>query len=203
MATSGRERLGILGGTFNPPHIGHLVCALQARAQLDLERVMLLPASMPPHKEVAREPGAAHRLRMCELAAERHPELGVCDLEMRRAGPSYTADTLREIHEHSPGAELTFIAGGDIAHSLPSWREPETVLALARLAVAERAGIRREEVRERLASLPGSERLDFIDVPRLDISSELVRQRLQARLPIRYLVPDAVADYIEQRRLYA
>jgi nicotinate-nucleotide adenylyltransferase len=195
--------LGILGGTFNPPHLAHMVCASEARAQLSLERVVLVPTGVPPHKPMADEPGRMHRLEMCRLAAGRHRDwLEVSAIEVDRDGPSYTVDTLRQIHAARPGDELTFIVGGDVAWSLPSWREPEAILELASVAVAERAGARREEVRARLDGLAGAERIRYIDVPRLDISSSALRRRVREGLPIDFLVADAVADYIEQRRLY-
>ena len=195
--------VGILGGTFNPPHLAHLVCASEARAQLALERVVLIPTGVPPHKPMEQEPGAAHRLEMCRLAADGHRDwLTVSSIEVDRGGPSYTADTLREIHASQPGDELTFIVGGDMAWSLPSWREPEAILGLASVAVAERAGARREEVRTRLDAMAGAARITYIDVPRLDISSSALRRRVREGRPLDYLVPDPVADYIEQRRLY-
>jgi nicotinate-nucleotide adenylyltransferase len=195
--------LGILGGTFNPPHLAHMVCASEARAQLSLERVVLVPTGVPPHKPMEQEPGAMHRLQMCRLAVQGHRDwLTVSSIEVERAGPSYTVDTLREIHETQPGDELTFIVGGDMAWSLPSWRDPEAILELASVAVAERVGARREEVRTRLASLAGASRISYIDVPRLDISSSALRRRVREGRPLDYLVADAVADYIEQRRLY-
>ena len=196
--------VGILGGTFNPPHLAHLVCASEARSQLGLERVVLIPTGVPPHKPMEQEPGAAHRLEMCRLAAGAgRGWLTVSSIEIDRAGPSYTVDTLRQIHASQPGDELTFIVGGDVAWSLPTWREPEAILELACVAVAERAGARREEVRSRLAAMAGSaERISYIDVPRLDISSSALRRRVREGRPIDYLVADPVADYIEQRRLY-
>jgi nicotinate-nucleotide adenylyltransferase len=198
------SRIGILGGTFNPPHIAHLLCASEARAQLELDQVWLMPAGVPPHKPTAEEPGIEHRLAMCRLAAGAHSEwLEVSALEAERNGPSYTVDTLRELHAMSPATELTFIVGGDMAWSLPTWREPEAILELARIAVAERVGARREEVREQLAELAGAgERVVYIDVPRIDISSAALRQRVRAGRPITYLVPDAVSNYIEERSLY-
>jgi nicotinate-nucleotide adenylyltransferase len=197
-------RIGILGGTFNPPHIAHLLCASEARAQLELDQVWLMAAGVPPHKPSADEPGIEHRLAMCRLAAAAHAEwLAVSALEAERDGPSYTVDTLRELNATRPEAELTFIVGGDMAWSLPTWREPEAILSLARIAVAERIGARREEVREQLADLAGaSERVVYIDVPRIDISSAALRQRVHAGRPITYLVPDAVSDYIEEWGLY-
>ncbi|HEY7965732.1 MAG TPA: nicotinate-nucleotide adenylyltransferase [Solirubrobacteraceae bacterium] len=195
--------VGILGGTFNPPHLAHMVCASEARAQLRLDRVVLIPAGVPPHKAVENEPGAEHRLEMCRLAIGPHAEwLSVSSMEIDRDGPSYTVDTLREIHGAAPGDELTFIVGGDMAWSLPSWREPEAILELAAVAVAERAGARREELRTRLAGMDGAHRIRYIDVPRLDISSSALRSRVREGRPIDYLVADGVAEYIEQRRLY-
>ena len=195
--------IGILGGTFNPPHVAHLLCASEARWQLGLDQVLLLPAGVPPHKPMAEDPGIEHRLAMCHLAVRGHEEwLAVSELEAQCSGPSYTVDTLREIHATFPGDELTLIVGGDMAWSLPSWREPEAILELATVAVAERAGARREEVRARLAGMAGAHRITYIDVPRLDISSSALRRRVREGRPIDYLVADAVADYIEQRRLY-
>ena len=195
--------VGILGGTFNPPHLAHMVCASEARAQLSLDLVLLVPTGVPPHKEMEEEPGRAHRLEMCRRAADGHGDwLEVSSIEIDRDGPSYTVDTLGEINATRPGDELTFIVGGDMAWSLPSWHQPETILELAAVAVAERAGARREEVRVRLAGMRGAERIRYIDVPRLDISSSALRRRVREGRPIDYLVPDAVADYIERQGLY-
>lgn len=196
-------RVGILGGTFNPPHLAHLVCASEAASQLRLDRVLLTPVAVPPHKEADNDPGAAVRLELCRLAARGDERLGVCDLEVARGGPSYTVDTLRELHEREPEDHLTFILGGDIALGLPHWREPEAVLGLATLAVAERSGAARGDIVERLdESFPGLAALEFFDMPRVDISSSQIRRRVADGRPIRYLVPDAVADRIDQGRLY-
>jgi nicotinate-nucleotide adenylyltransferase len=193
-------RVGLLGGTFNPPHVAHLVCAQEALVQLALDRVLLVPAGEPPHKEVEADPGVAHRVAMCELAVAGDERLGVSRADAERAGPAYTVDLLREL---GTADELSFIVGGDMAYSLPAWRDPEGVLALARLAVAEREGVRRADIAERLSGLAGvPERIDFFDMPRLDISSSLLRRRAAAGGPLRYLVPDAVAAYIARERLY-
>jgi nicotinate-nucleotide adenylyltransferase len=196
------RRIGILGGTFNPPHLGHLVCAQEAIWQLELDTVVLMPVGVPPHKEAGDDPGPELRLALCEAAAAKDDRLAVSRLEIDRAGPSYTVDTLRGIHATSPGDELTFIVGGDMAASLPEWREPEAILELATLAVAERAGNRRDEISERLRSLRGSDRVRFFSMPRIDISSTDVRDRVRADRPIRYLVPDDVARLIGARGLY-
>ncbi len=196
-------RVGILGGTFNPPHLAHLVCASEAAAQLRLDRVLLTPVAVPPHKEASADPGADVRLELCRLAVAGDERLGVCDVEVVRGGSSYTVDTLRDLHARDPEDHLTFILGGDIALGLPAWHEPEAVLGLATLAVAERAGAPRADVAERLREAFGdlaSPR--FFHMPRIDISSSEIRERVAAGLPIRYLVPDAVADRIEQGGLY-
>jgi nicotinate-nucleotide adenylyltransferase len=196
-------RVGLLGGTFNPPHSGHLVCASEARDQLALDVVRLVPAAVPPHKEVAGDPGVAVRLELCRLAVAGDEHLEVCDIEAGRPGPSFTVDTLRALHDESPGDELTFIVGGDQAHGLPGWREPERVLELARLAVVEREELRRRELLERLSGLRGvPERVAFFTMPRLDVSSTLLRRRVAERRSLRHLVPDAVADRVAALGLY-
>jgi nicotinate-nucleotide adenylyltransferase len=195
-------RLGIFGGTFNPPHLGHLVCAQEAYIQLRLDRVMLMPARIPPHKPVDDEPGVEHRLELCRLAVEGDDRFSVSDLEAQRDGPSYTIDTLRELHNQEPDTELFLIVGGDIAAGLPQWREPEAVLELATLAVARRRGTSRSRVSGALHELRGAERAEFFRMPRIGISSTFVRRRVRARQPIRYIVPDAVDRYIEREGLY-
>ena len=196
-------RLGILGGTFNPPHIGHLVCAQAAYEQLALDRVVLMPAGVPPHKEVAADPGAQARLELCERAVAGDERFAVSRAELDREGRSYTVDTLRTLHDDSPHDDLTFIVGGDMARSLPSWREPDALLALATVAVAERAGAERDEIRRELTALhAATERVIFFDMPRVDISSSLVRERVASGDSIRYLVPDAVADTISENGWY-
>jgi nicotinate-nucleotide adenylyltransferase len=196
-------RVGLLGGTFNPPHIGHLVCAQEALVQLGLDRVLLVPAHVPPHKAVEADPGVTHRVAMCEAAVAADARFGVSRVDADRPAPSYTVDTLRSLHADAPGDELTFIVGGDMAHSLPTWRQPEAVLALAELGVAEREGVRRADVVERLAVLAGAtERVRFFAMPRLDISSSLIRRRAADGGPVRYLVPDAVAAYLDAHGLY-
>jgi nicotinate-nucleotide adenylyltransferase len=196
-------RLGVLGGTFNPPHVGHLICAQEAFDQLGLERVVLMPAGVPPHKQVEADPGAEARYALCRAAVEGDERFEVSRLELDRPGRSFTVDTLRALHDHSPQDDITFIAGGDMARSLPSWREPLAVLSLATLAVAERAADKRDAIAAALTPLDGSERVRFFDMPRVDVSSSLVRERVAAGRPIRYLVPDAVAEAIAQNDWYS
>ena len=162
-----------------------------------------MPVAAPPHKEAAGDPGPQARLAMVEAAIAGDDRFAACDLEIRRGGASYTVDTLRALHATHPGAELTFIVGGDMASSFPTWREPAEVVALARLAVAEREGVARADILERLATIHGAiERVEFFDLPRIDFSSSLVRRRVAAGRPITYLVPERVAEYIAQHGLY-
>ena len=196
-------RIGILGGTFNPPHLGHLVCAQEAYIQLCLTRVMLVPARTPPHKAVEDEPGAGHRLEMCRLAVRGDEErFEVSDLEIRREGPSYTVDTLGELHSRMPDSELFLILGADIAAGLREWHQPERVLSLATVAVAERPGTSHDAVARGLSSVPGGERGRFFDMPEIGISSTMLRKRARTGESTRYLLPDAVRDYIDQHDLY-
>jgi nicotinate-nucleotide adenylyltransferase len=195
-------RVGILGGTFNPPHIGHLASARAALEQLQLGRVVLVPARVPPHKAVECEPGPEHRFEMCRLTAAAGERIEVSRVELDREGPSYTVDTLRWLHEKALDDELTLIVGSDMAVDLPRWRDPEEILRLASLAVAARAGAERETVRRSLAVLRGAERVAFLDMQEVDVSSSLVRERVARGLEIKGLVADGVAEYIEDHGLY-
>jgi len=196
-------RIGILGGTFNPPHLGHLVCGQEAYRELELDRVMLIPARIPPHKSVEEEPGAEHRLELCRLAVRDDDRFEVSALELERDGPSYTVDTLQMLTAHAPNTDFFLIVGGDIAAGLPQWREPERVLELATLAVAKRRGTARGTVERSLDSLRGGERARFFAMPRIGISSTMIRRRVRAGQPIRYFVPDRVEDHIRRHDLYA
>jgi nicotinate-nucleotide adenylyltransferase len=194
--------VGILGGTFNPPHLGHLVCAQEAHAQLGLDRVTWIPTNVPPHKQLQGDPGPGVRLELCERAVAGDDRFDVSAIELERGGPSYTVDTLRALSDQAPEDQLIFIAGGDMARSLPAWREPEQVLALATFAVAERAGAGRRDIADQLGALTAGAEVRFFAMPRIDVSSSDVRRRVAERRPVRYLVPDAVAAAIEERGLY-
>ncbi|MGH2852874.1 MAG: nicotinate (nicotinamide) nucleotide adenylyltransferase [Solirubrobacteraceae bacterium] len=216
-------RVGVLGGTFNPPHRGHVALARHAMQELGLERVWLMPARLSPGKPAEDEPRPVHpehRLEMCRLAAAEVEGVDACALEVERDGPSYTAATLRALHAAHPGIEVTFIMGADVARTLPAWHEAGELPALARFAVALRAGgpriIEAEEVRRALAAAPpepearltGAEpfgrriRMEFLNMPTIDVSSSLVRDRVRAGLPIKGLVEPAVASYLSEHRLY-
>jgi nicotinate-nucleotide adenylyltransferase len=196
-------RVGILGGTFNPPHVGHLVCAQEAYARLGLDLVLFAPVREPPHKAIEADPGCEHRVRLTELAVAGDERFSVSRVDADRPGPSWTVDTLRRLHADAPEQDLTFIVGGDMAYSLPTWREPQAVLELAELGVAEREGVGRADVAEALSALPGAlDRVRFFEMPRIDVSSSYIRRQVTAGRPVRYLVPDAVAEYMRTHDLY-
>lgn len=195
-------RVGIYGGVFNPPHHGHLVAAQEAHRQLELDLVVWVPVGDAPHRTVEDDPGAEARFTMVEMATAVDERFRVSRIELEREGPSYTADTLRELRAREPGADLFLILGGDQGLALPDWHEPEVVLELATVAVFERAASGREAIEQALAGLRGGDRVVFLEMPRIDISSTLVRRRAAAREPIRYLVPDKVAHFIGGQSLY-
>jgi nicotinate-nucleotide adenylyltransferase len=196
-------RLGILGGTFNPPHLGHLVCAQEAHSQLGLDRVLFVPARIPPHKSVEHEPGPEHRLQMCRLAVADDKRFAVSDMELQRDGPSFTVDTLKVLSTQTPQDELVLILGGDIAAGLTEWHEPEQVLGLANVAIAERRGTPRDAVDGTLAELHAGDRARFFEMPRIGVSSTMLRRRVSAGQPIRYFVPNQVEEYIQRHGLYS
>jgi nicotinate-nucleotide adenylyltransferase len=173
--------------------------------------VLLMPAHTPPHKLAGEDPGAEHRLRMCQLAAAAEEGITACGLELERGGPSYTVDTLETVHTLHPHARLTFIVGADTARTFGSWREPRRLLELAELAVATRTGSGRREVLDALAPLApahaGAEvadaRVHFLAMPAIEVSSSSARERVARGQPIDELVGPAVAAYIAEQGLYA
>ena len=164
---------------------------------------MFIPYAEPSHRVLEDDPGPEERFTMCEYAVSADARLAVSRIEIERGGPAYTVDTLRELSRRSSGSdELMVLMGGDQAAALGSWRSPEELLSLAVVGVAERDEWRREEIVERLGSLCSPQRVRFFDMPRVEISSSLVRSRASSGQPIRYLVPDKVANYIGAQSLY-
>jgi nicotinate-nucleotide adenylyltransferase len=192
----------VLGGAFNPPHIGHLVLAHEAAFQLDLERVILVPTGEAPHKRIEPEPGPAVRLEMARRAAAGDELLEVSDLEIREDGPSYTFRTLERLSEQRPGDRIFFLMGADVASQLESWKRPERVLELASLGIAGRPGTTLDEAEAALERLGAPERAETIRMPEIAISSTRIRRRVAQRRPVRYLVPDPVIELIESAGLY-
>jgi len=186
-------RVGIFGGTFDPPHLGHLIAAGDAHALLALDRVLWVPAAEPPHKPAAGRTQPGIRMEMVAAAVAGDERFGVNDLELQRPGPSYTVDTLRQLRDQWPAVDLVLLLGADALRDLPSWREPEEITRLAQLAMLSRRG---DRVRgSRFAALT-------VPVTRIDISATEVRRRVQLGVPIRNLVPDAVRHIINRERLY-
>ena len=197
------QRVGILGGTFDPVHHGHLVAAEEARYQLDLHRVLFVPAGHPPHKPQQRITPAHHRLRMLERAVASNPHLAISPVDLDRPGPSYTVDTLELLRaEWGSDALLFFIQGADLLNDILTWHQPQRLIQLCHLAVVERSGV--DVDLERLEEqLPGlSARIHWLTMPGLDISSRNLRARVSEGRPISYLVPRAVELYIQEQRLY-
>ena len=194
-------RLGVLGGTFDPVHVGHLVLAEEAREQLGLERVLFVPAGQPWRKAGRRISKGEDRLAMLRLATEDNPAFEVSDLEVARPGPSYTGETLASIRAERKDVEIYFIMGEDALADLPNWRDPDRIVELAMLAVARRPSDSPEDRDlELMAIAPGRE--VWLSMPRIDISSSEIRERVRKGLSVRYRVPDAVEVYIHEHKLY-
>jgi nicotinate-nucleotide adenylyltransferase len=195
-------RVGILGGAFNPPHIGHLICAQEALVQLELDRVMFVPVGEAPHRTLDDDPGPEARLEMAELAVADDERFSVSRMEVDREGPSYTSDTLEQLGAESPDDELFLILGGDQAAALASWHEPDKVLERATLVVFERMSWSRNAIGIKIGRLPGAQNVRYLDMPLIQVSSSAIRRRVREGLPIRYLLPDKVVEYIATNELY-
>jgi nicotinate-nucleotide adenylyltransferase len=196
-------RVGILGGAFNPPHIGHLVCAQEAVVQLELDRVLFVPVGVPPHRELDYDPGSEVRLEMVELGVADDERFEASRIELDREGPSYTSDTLEQLRGDAPDDELFLILGGDQAATLASWHEPEKVMERATVAVFERVSWGRNAIGIKIGRLPGAQRVRYLDMPLIQVSSSAIRRRVREGRPIRYLVPEKVASFIEAKGLYS
>jgi nicotinate-nucleotide adenylyltransferase len=195
--------IGVLGSAFNPPHLGHLALAQEALWQLGLAEVLFVPTGEAPHKRIVDDPGKEVRLAMTRLAASEDARFTVSTLETEREGPSYTSETLALLGEEMGDPELVFVMGADAAVGLESWHQPERVVKLARLAVARRGGVSDADVAAVLRSLGASERATMLEMPQFGVSSSAVRERAAAGRPLRYLVPEPVARFIEERGVYS
>ncbi len=198
-----RERIGLFGGTFDPPHLGHLILASEARSQLELTRLLWTVTPDPPHKQDQYVTSLEHRLAMVRLAIEDNPFFELSRVELDRPGPHYTVDTIRILAEQNPNAEIVPVIGGDSLHDLPTWHHPrELVYAAHWVGVMRRPG---EEVNlEKLErELPGiKSKVHYVDAPLLEIASREIRNRVAAGKPFRYYLPNPVYEYIEQHHLY-
>jgi nicotinate-nucleotide adenylyltransferase len=195
--------IGVLGSAFNPPHLGHLALAQEALWQLELSEVVLMPTGDAPHKRIVDDPGREQRLAMTRLAAADDARFSVSTLEVDRDGPSYTYETLELLAGERGDTELVFVMGADAAVGLESWRNPERVVELARIAVAGRSGVSEAEVAATMRSLGADGRATMLEMPQFGVSSSSVRDRAAAGRPLRYLVPESVARFIEEKRVYS
>jgi nicotinate-nucleotide adenylyltransferase len=196
--------IGVLGSAFNPPHLGHLALAQEALWQLGLEEVVLVPTGEAPHKRIVDDPGREQRLAMTRLAAADDSRFAVSTVEVEREGPSYTYETLELLAQEKADRELVFVMGADAAVGLESWREPQRVVELARLAVARRSGVADAEVAAVMRSLGcDDERATMLEMPQFGVSSSAVRERARSGRPLRYLVPESVARFIEEKGIYS
>lgn len=196
-------RIGILGGTFDPIHYGHLILAEEAWASLDLERVLFVPARQPPHKLGQPSSPAADRLEMVRLSIAGNPHFEISEVDLKRPGPSYTVDTLAALQQAlGPQAELYFLMGLDSLANLLTWHDPAGIVARAHLAVARRPGYE-VDMQGLESALPGiTARTHFLEIPDIGISSHDLRRRVREGRPIRYQVPEEVEAYIRARGLY-
>ena len=194
--------IGILGSAFNPPHLGHLALAQEALWQLGLSEVILMPTGEAPHKRIVDDPGRELRLAMTRLAAADDSRFSVSTLETERQGPSYTYETLELLADEKGDRDLVFVMGADAAVGLESWRRPERVVELARLAVARRSGVSDADVGAVMRSLAADGRATMLEMPQFGVSSSAVRERAAAGRPLRYLVPEPVARFIEEKGIY-
>ena len=197
-------RFGILGGTFDPIHLGHLLMGEAARQKLELQRVLFVPVGDPPHKRSEAATSARHRRMMVELAIAGNPNFELCPVDLERAGPHYSIDTVRLIRAWYELAadDCFFILGGDSLQDLPTWHRPEEFIRLCRLAVIQRPGFR-PDMAALTGQLPGiNERLEWVDMPLIGISASDIRARLRVGQSIRYQVPESVWKYICEHQLY-
>ena len=198
--------IGILGGTFSPVHIGHLIVAQDAIERLELSRMLLVPCSIPPHKSPRHLLAARHRLAMLEHAVEGDERFGVSESEIRRDGVSYSVDTVRELRGMYPDSEICFLIGTDSLLELHAWKDVYELLELCRVVSFERPGYERATIREEALMLdapwPSKLAADIIAGHRISISSSDIRRRVAEGQSIRYLVPPAVEMYIHEHGLY-
>ncbi|MFF2017378.1 nicotinate-nucleotide adenylyltransferase [Paenibacillus sp. NPDC058177] len=191
-------KIGIMGGTFDPPHIGHMLAAESARDTYGLDEVWFMPSHIPPHKHEAGVSGE-DRLAMVQEAVKQHPSFRTLDLEVLRGGVSYTIDTIRELQTEHPHSEFYFIIGADMVEYLPKWQSIDELVQRLTFIGVGRPGTPLD-----LGSLPDhiAGRVTLADMPQVDISSTMLRQRAAEGRSIRYMVPDGVYEYVQRGGLY-
>jgi nicotinate-nucleotide adenylyltransferase len=197
------ETIGIFGGTFDPPHLGHLILAAEALAQLELTRLLWILTPEPPHKPERAITPLPHRLEMLRRAIEGTPQFELSTIEMQRPGPHYTLETLEKLRIQFPAADFTLLIGGDSLRDLPAWQRPLDVLAACHtIGVMRRPGDS-VDLAALERSLPGlGQKVRFVDAPQIEISSSTIRSRIAAGGHYRYYLPARVYEYIEREKLY-
>ena len=198
-------KMGVLGGTFDPVHLGHLMMAEEARVSLDLSEIIFVPAGQPLLKPARPITPAEHRLQMLHLAIADRPYFKVSAMEIERPGPSYTVDTIDELRgQYGSKEEIFFILGWGSLAQLPEWREPSRLIKMCYLVAVPRPGFKRPNLEALEASIPGIlQRVVFLDKTRVDISASAIRERAARGLPLRHLVPELVEEYIRKHKLYS
>ena len=197
------ERVGLFGGTFDPPHVGHLILASEAKSQLELTRVLWTVTPDPPHKQDQTITPFEHRLAMVELAIRNEPSFELSDIELNRPGPHYTVDTIKLLVKENPEAEIVPIIGGDSLNDLPTWHRPKEILYTAHWVGVMRRPGEKTNLQELEHELPGiSSKIHYVDAPLLEIASREIRNRVATGKPFRYYLPESVYEYIEQNHLY-
>ncbi|MEN6521518.1 MAG: nicotinate-nucleotide adenylyltransferase [Armatimonadota bacterium] len=195
-------RIGIIGGTFDPIHLGHLIIAEEARYQFQLDRVIFIPAGVPPHKPDRPITDKEHRFDMTVLATEDNPAFEVSRIEIDRSGPSYAVDTLAELKKiYGNNTRLFFIIGADAILEILTWYKPEKLRCMCRFIATTRPGYRLSDVKKKLPE-EYLERITFMDAPGVNVSATDLRNRAASGRPIKYMVPKAVEDYITDNKLY-
>lgn len=196
-------RVGVIGGTFDPIHAGHLIMAEQARDQLGLEQVVFVPAGQPPHKVTVRITTAHHRLAMVQLAIADHDDFAFSRIDLDREGPCYSVDTIALLQAAwGPEARIHFLIGEDSLRDLPKWYQPERLLGMCQIVAVQRPGYSVDVDTLDMQLAGAADRIQSIASPLIDISSTEIRQRVREKRSIRYLVPEPVRRYIEQHDLY-
>ena len=197
-------RIGVLGGTFDPVHLGHLAIAEEVRARLNLDEVIFMPASQPWMKRNMPISPAEHRLEMLKLALGGKPYFKISTAEIERTGLSYSVDTIAELRKKlGAGTEIFFIVGWDSLAGLPRWREPARLISMCQFVAVPRPGYSRPDVKAMESAIPGlSQRVLMLDKPEIAISATEIRERVRHGLPVSHLVPEPVERYIKEHRLY-
>lgn len=197
------QRIGVIGGTFDPIHYGHLAAAEEARVRVNLEKVLFVVALLPPHKLDEDVTPVEHRLAMVRLGIASNPHFEISLVDVDRPGPSFTVDTISMLQEQwGPDSELFFVMGLDSLVEVPTWHQPERLIRLCHLVAVSRPRFE-VDMRQLEASVPGiSSRVEIIDMPEVDISSSDLQRRVKEGLPIKYQVPEEVERYIIEHRLY-